>query len=140
MIHFIRQMEAYSQLEVIECSWKELMDFINKKEGDLDALINAHRSYLDQLVKKMLMLSNKSGREVYLPPVCVPDVSDMLCRKSSCTKFGMLSLQYFIFVMLSSVLTHWPIDFTQRSFRTTSTTSAFRNLRIVTPSVTKFGY
>ncbi|KAI0036752.1 gamma-tubulin complex DGRIP91/SPC98 component [Vararia minispora EC-137] len=63
MIHFIRQMEAYSQLEVIDCSWKELVDFINKKEGDLDALIHAHRSYLDRLVKKMLMLSNKPGRE-----------------------------------------------------------------------------
>jgi gamma-tubulin complex component 3 len=64
MIHFVRQMQAYGQLEVIECSWKELMDYINKKEGDLDALINAHQSYLTRLVKKMLLLSNKAGREV----------------------------------------------------------------------------
>ncbi|KAI0315981.1 gamma-tubulin complex DGRIP91/SPC98 component [Amylostereum chailletii] len=63
MIHFIRQMEAYCQLEVIECSWKDLMDFVNEKEGDLDALINAHRSYLDRLVKKVLLLSHKAGRE-----------------------------------------------------------------------------
>lgn len=63
MIHFIRQMEAYCQLEVIECSWKILLDFVQKKEGDLDALIEAHRAYLDRMVKKVLLLSNKAGRE-----------------------------------------------------------------------------
>ncbi|CCL99413.1 uncharacterized protein FIBRA_01431 [Fibroporia radiculosa] len=63
MIHFIRQMEAYCQLEVIECSWKVLLEFIQKKEGDLDALIEAHRAYLDRMVKKVLLLSPKAGRE-----------------------------------------------------------------------------
>lgn len=42
------------------------MDFINKKEGDLDALISAHRTYLDRMVKKVLLLSPKTGREVRL--------------------------------------------------------------------------
>lgn len=64
MVHFIRSMQAYSQLEVIECSWKILIEFLNKKEGDLDAMINAHRSYLDRMTKKMLFLSTKHGREV----------------------------------------------------------------------------
>jgi hypothetical protein len=64
MIHFIRQMQAYCQLEVIECSWKILTDFLNKKEGDLDAMIDAHGSYLDRMVKKVLLLSPKVGREV----------------------------------------------------------------------------
>ncbi|KAI0080887.1 gamma-tubulin complex DGRIP91/SPC98 component [Panus rudis PR-1116 ss-1] len=63
MIHFIRQMEAYCQLEVIECSWKTLLDFVQKKEGDLDALIEAHRAYLDRMLKKVLLLSSKTGRE-----------------------------------------------------------------------------
>lgn len=63
MIHFIRQMEAYCQLEVIECSWKVLLDFVQKKEGDLDALIQAHRQFLERMVKKVLLLSPKSGRE-----------------------------------------------------------------------------
>ncbi|THH32722.1 hypothetical protein EUX98_g1471 [Antrodiella citrinella] len=63
MIHFIRQMEAYCQLEVIECSWKVLLEFVQKKEGDLDALIQAHRQFLDRMVKKVLLLSTKSGRE-----------------------------------------------------------------------------
>ncbi|CAL1700978.1 unnamed protein product [Somion occarium] len=63
MIHFIRQMEAYCQLEVIECSWKILLDFVQKKEGDLDALIEAHRAYLDRMVKKVLLLNSKAGRE-----------------------------------------------------------------------------
>lgn len=64
MIHVVRQMQAYCQLEVIECSWKVLIDFLNKKEGDLDAMIEAHRSYLDRMVNKVLLLSSKAGREV----------------------------------------------------------------------------
>ncbi|KAG5649023.1 hypothetical protein DXG03_000372 [Asterophora parasitica] len=63
MIHFVRQMQAYCHLEVIECSWTILNDFLNKKEGDLDALIGAHRSYLDRMVKKVLLLSSKTGKE-----------------------------------------------------------------------------
>ncbi|KAK0190890.1 gamma-tubulin complex, component 3 [Armillaria mellea] len=63
MIHFIRQMQAYCHLEVIECSWKVLIEFLNKKEGDLDTMISAHRTYLDRMVKKVLLLSPKAGRE-----------------------------------------------------------------------------
>ena len=63
MIHFIRQVEAYCHLEVIECSWQDLMAFVQKKEGDLDALIENHRAYLDRMVKKVLLISPKAGRE-----------------------------------------------------------------------------
>ncbi|KAG5732384.1 Spindle pole body component alp6 [Termitomyces sp. T112] len=63
MIHFIRQMQAHCHLEVIECSWKILNDFLNKKEGDLDALLDAHQSYLDRMAKKVLLLSSKTGKE-----------------------------------------------------------------------------
>ncbi|KAG1755711.1 gamma-tubulin complex, component 3 [Suillus lakei] len=63
MIHFIRQMQAYTQLEVIECSWKALIEFFAKREGDLDAMIDAHQSYLDRMVKKVLLISPKAGRE-----------------------------------------------------------------------------
>ncbi len=45
------------------------MDFISKKEGDLDALIGAHRAYLDRMVKKILLFGPKAGREVG-PPSC----------------------------------------------------------------------
>jgi gamma-tubulin complex component 3 len=64
MIHFVRSMQAYCQLEVVECSWKVLTDFLSKREGDLDALIGAHQSYLDRMVKKVLLISPKSGKEV----------------------------------------------------------------------------
>lgn len=64
MVHFMRQLQAFSQLEVIECSWKELMEFVKKKEGDLDGLIQAHRNYLDRMVKKILLMSPKAGKEV----------------------------------------------------------------------------
>lgn len=76
MIHFTRQMQAYCQLEVIECSWKILIDFLNKKEGDLDALISAHRSYLDRMVKKILLLSPKAGKEVWKLFVFKSGISD----------------------------------------------------------------
>lgn len=66
MIHFIRQMQAYVRLEVVECSWMKLIDFLNKKEGDLDALIEAHRNYLNQMMKKILLQSPKAGKEVFL--------------------------------------------------------------------------
>ncbi|KAJ3565736.1 hypothetical protein NP233_g7448 [Leucocoprinus birnbaumii] len=63
MIHFIRQMQAYARLEVVECSWKKLIEFLDKKEGDLDALIESHRDYLDRMVKKIFLLSPKAGKE-----------------------------------------------------------------------------
>lgn len=66
MIHFIRQLEAYCRLEVIECSWKVLIDFLNKKEGDLDALIDCHRTYLDRIAKKILLWNSKPGKEEVL--------------------------------------------------------------------------
>lgn len=66
MIHFIRQMEAYCRLEVIECSWKVLIDFLQKKEGDLDALIGAHRTYLDRMTQKILLRNSKPGKEELL--------------------------------------------------------------------------
>jgi gamma-tubulin complex component 3 len=67
MIHFIRQLQYYCHLEVIDCSWQVLEEFAKKKEGDLDSLIEAHRAYLDRLVNKALLLSSKAGKEVHLP-------------------------------------------------------------------------
>lgn len=64
MVHFIRQMQAFCQLEVIECSWQSLLDFAAKREGDLDGLIEAHRTYLDRVVRKVLLLNPKRDREV----------------------------------------------------------------------------
>ncbi|KAK0552261.1 Microtubule-nucleating Tub4p (gamma-tubulin) complex component [Tilletia horrida] len=59
MTHFIRQLQAYNQLEVIEYSWHDLQAFFAKRQGDLDELIEAHRAFLDALIGKMLM---KGGR------------------------------------------------------------------------------
>lgn len=64
MNHFIRQLQSYCQLEVIECQWKALMDFAAKGVGDLDALIESHRSYLRHVVAKALLLHPKKEKEV----------------------------------------------------------------------------
>lgn len=63
MIHFVRQLQMYTQIEVIAVRWKNLFGFIHKREGDLDSLIQAHRTYVDELVKKTLMINGKPGRE-----------------------------------------------------------------------------
>ncbi|EJD00999.1 gamma-tubulin complex, DGRIP91/SPC98 component [Fomitiporia mediterranea MF3/22] len=63
MIHFVRQVQAYCHLEVIECQWKKLMEFIHKKEGGLDALISAHRNYVDAVDKKVRLVHPKIGKE-----------------------------------------------------------------------------
>lgn len=64
MIHFVRQVQAFCHLEVIECQWKKLMEFIDKREGGLEALIAAHRNYVDAVDKKILLWHPKAGREV----------------------------------------------------------------------------
>ena len=64
MIHFIRQLQAYCHLTVIECQWKKLTVFIHKKEGGLDALIAAHRNYVNAIDKKVLLYYPKAGKEV----------------------------------------------------------------------------
>lgn len=64
MIHFVRQIQYYCQLEVMECSWQRLETALQRKEGDLDSLIDVHKDYLDTMVNKALLLSSKPGREV----------------------------------------------------------------------------
>ncbi|EAL21609.1 hypothetical protein CNBC6460 [Cryptococcus deneoformans B-3501A] len=66
MVHFLRQLQAFCQLEVIECSWADLIEFTTKREGDLDALITAHRKYLSRVVRKVLLLSAKRDKEEIL--------------------------------------------------------------------------
>ncbi|GAA5885815.1 hypothetical protein JCM5296_000151 [Sporobolomyces johnsonii] len=55
MIFFVRQVEYYCHLEVVACQWAELEEFVARKEGDLDKLIEAHRRYLGKLVDKALL-------------------------------------------------------------------------------------
>ncbi|GAA5993347.1 hypothetical protein JCM10908_001441 [Rhodotorula pacifica] len=55
MIFFVRQVEYYCHLEVVACQWKELEDFVAKKDGDLDKLMEAHRRYITTLVDKALL-------------------------------------------------------------------------------------
>ncbi|OCF57900.1 gamma-tubulin complex component 3 [Kwoniella mangroviensis CBS 10435] len=66
MVHFLRNLQAFYQLEVIECSWQAFIDFTEKREGDLDALIAAHREYLGRVVRKVLLLSSRRDKEEIL--------------------------------------------------------------------------
>ena len=64
MIFFLRQVQSYWQSLVIAKQWKGLMEFVSKKEGDLDSLIQEHKTYLDNLVVKIFMFGGKSGKDV----------------------------------------------------------------------------
>lgn len=43
-----------------------MMDYMDRREGDLDALIKSHRTYLDRVVKKVLLLGAKTDKEEIL--------------------------------------------------------------------------
>lgn len=79
MTHFIRQIQSYSHLQIIECQWKKLIDFIDKKEGDLDALITAHRNYVGNVTRKVLVQRDKPGKEVRFF-FCLVIKSDLVCE------------------------------------------------------------
>ncbi|WAQ93390.1 hypothetical protein PtA15_18A451 [Puccinia triticina] len=63
MIHFIRQLQSYCHLEVIDCGWQEFEKKLMSEGGDLDSLIEGHSAYLDRLVSKGLLLSTRAGKE-----------------------------------------------------------------------------
>ncbi|GAA6052096.1 hypothetical protein JCM3770_006629 [Rhodotorula araucariae] len=69
MIFFVRQVEYYCHLEVVACQWAELEDFVAKKEGDLDKLINAHRRYLEKLTDKALLKAQGRRKKEVKPLV-----------------------------------------------------------------------
>ena len=65
----------------------KLMDFVNKKEGDLDALIAAHRQYIGNTTKKILLWNNKPGKEVCIfLPISSANSSD--CGIGECPSPG----------------------------------------------------
>lgn len=55
MVHFINQLQYYLLFEVIEASWKQLEDALQKPEATLDDLIEAHTTYLNNITKKGLI-------------------------------------------------------------------------------------
>lgn len=62
MIHFIRQLQYFSHLEVIDCSWTVLEEFALRKQGDLDGLIEAHQLYLGRLASKALLRGSTTAK------------------------------------------------------------------------------
>ncbi|PWN46995.1 hypothetical protein IE53DRAFT_336133, partial [Violaceomyces palustris] len=63
MIHFVRQLQGFCQLEVIDYSWDDLQNFFSRREGDLDELIQSHRAYLNALIAKVLLRGGKRGAQ-----------------------------------------------------------------------------
>ncbi|RMZ83381.1 hypothetical protein DV737_g1704, partial [Chaetothyriales sp. CBS 132003] len=55
MVHFVNQLQYYILFEVIEASWKELQEAMNKPEATLDDLIQAHTKYINSITHKGLL-------------------------------------------------------------------------------------
>eukprot|EP00111_Clytia_hemisphaerica_P012572 TCONS_00036953-protein len=54
MVHFIHQMQYFITFEVLECCWEELLVKINEAK-DLDHVIEAHDTFLTQVMTRALM-------------------------------------------------------------------------------------
>lgn len=54
MVHFMHQMQYFITFEVLECCWEELLVKINKAKN-LDDIISAHDTFLNQLMTRALM-------------------------------------------------------------------------------------
>ncbi|KAH8671381.1 Spc98 family-domain-containing protein [Xylariales sp. PMI_506] len=55
MVHFVGQLQYYILFEVIESSWTELQDKLNKEDITLDDMIRAHTAYLNAITHKGLL-------------------------------------------------------------------------------------
>lgn len=64
MTHFIAELQAFCQLEAIELAWQDLSEFSKSREGDLDALIGAHRTYLKGIIAKALLANPRDPKDV----------------------------------------------------------------------------
>ncbi|KAK4054302.1 Microtubule-nucleating Tub4p (gamma-tubulin) complex component [Microbotryomycetes sp. JL221] len=61
MLFFVKQFQYYCHLEVIGCSWQSFEQFVSKRSGDLDSLIEAHQTYLERLISKALLLNGRKS-------------------------------------------------------------------------------
>uniref|UniRef100_A0A8C5VMB9 Tubulin gamma complex component 3 n=1 Tax=Microcebus murinus TaxID=30608 RepID=A0A8C5VMB9_MICMU len=57
MVHFIHQMQYYITFEVLECSWDELWNKVQRAQ-DLDHIIAAHEVFLDTIISRCLLDSS----------------------------------------------------------------------------------
>ncbi|XP_037552611.1 gamma-tubulin complex component 3 [Nematolebias whitei] len=57
MVHFIHQMQYYITFEVLECSWDELWNKVQRAQ-DLDHIIAAHDVFLDTIISRCLLDNN----------------------------------------------------------------------------------
>ena len=59
MVHFINQLQYYVLFEVIEASWEQLQEAMNKPDSTLDELIDAHTKYINSITHKGLLGSQR---------------------------------------------------------------------------------
>lgn len=62
MIHFIHQTQYYFLFEVLECSWAEMQNQVNKAEC-LDNIITAHTNFLASVQRGVLL--DESSRQLF---------------------------------------------------------------------------
>ncbi|KAI5861233.1 Spc98 family-domain-containing protein [Durotheca rogersii] len=55
MVHFVGQLQYYILFEVIESSWTELQERLQREDATLDDVIEAHTTYLNSITHKGLL-------------------------------------------------------------------------------------
>lgn len=95
MIFFVRQVEYYCHLEVIACQWAELEEFVARKEGDLDKLIEAHKKYLAKVLEKGLLrvVSKRSKKEAPLKSQLEAIFATMLAYKNATVSLNLFTVK-----------------------------------------------
>uniref|UniRef100_V5EHM4 Uncharacterized protein n=1 Tax=Kalmanozyma brasiliensis (strain GHG001) TaxID=1365824 RepID=V5EHM4_KALBG len=123
MIHFIRQMQGFAQLEVIEYSWNDLLTFFSRRQGDLDELIESHRAYLNALIGKVLLRGGKRGSQDYLAGELRSQFDSILAFTVACDDLTHLSTRELARFDMERGVNMAPTERGARS-RTVSTTVA----------------
>uniref|UniRef100_A0A3P8UTE0 Tubulin gamma complex component 3 n=1 Tax=Cynoglossus semilaevis TaxID=244447 RepID=A0A3P8UTE0_CYNSE len=79
MVHFIHQMQYYITFEVLECSWDELWNKVQKAQ-DLDHIIAAHEVFLDTIISRCLLDNNTRLRAIFDQIIEFQNAQDSLYR------------------------------------------------------------
>ncbi|CAG06657.1 unnamed protein product, partial [Tetraodon nigroviridis] len=86
MVHFIHQMQYYITFEVLECSWDELWNKVQRAQ-DLDHIIAAHDVFLDTIISRCLLDNNSRSllnqlRAIFDQIIEFQSVQDSLYRSA----------------------------------------------------------
>mmetsp|Transcript_15258 Transcript_15258/g.30401 ORF Transcript_15258/g.30401 Transcript_15258/m.30401 type:complete len:95 (+) Transcript_15258:274-558(+) len=79
MLHVTLNVQSYFMFEVLEVSWDALAERVSEA-GTLDALIDAHNSYLADILQKALLGEDADSLQIARLLFTIFGISDRFCR------------------------------------------------------------